>query len=255
MRMQSRAVFRFVFPILLLLMVSGCSCSPKAPAFVINPGAVALHVGERQSFDFQLIDKGGAHNLGGRWAVSPASGASVDSAGYFVATKPGHYVVTATDGSYSAQAEVDVVSATAGGAQSTQAATATPQAKAAVPVAPKSLFNNWNGLAVHGGGRSPKVVFKQPVKVTLISDYHWNDGHGKKPGTIALKSSDGTVFGPWHTTGADGQGGVRNAQWDAKPDVVLPAGTYTVVDSNPASWAQDGQSKGLGFVAVNGIVQ
>jgi hypothetical protein len=34
--------------------------------------------------------------------------------------------------------------------------------------------------------------------------------------------------------------------------IILPAGTYTVVDSNPATWSQNGNSRGKGFTAISG---
>ena len=49
-----------------------------------------------------------------------------------------------------------------------------------------------------------------------------------------------------------GQGGANNAYWECRPNVVLPAGTYTVVDSDPATWAQNAQSAGRGIVEVKG---
>jgi hypothetical protein len=88
--------------------------------------------------------------------------------------------------------------------------------------------------------------------VTKIDTYHYNNG-GIPPGTISLRSSDGKVYGPWQATGLPGQGGVPNATWTTTPNVELPPGQYTVVDSSPATWSWAPDTGGRGIVAVYGI--
>lgn len=107
-----------------------------------------------------------------------------------------------------------------------------------------------NTRAVQNGGTPPTWVTDQPMKVTEISTYHWNDGKGKTPGTLGLKAADGTEYGPWPTTGLPGQGGVPNASWVAKPNEVVPPGSYKVVDSDPGSWSQNSESGGEGFTTI-----
>ncbi len=46
-------------------------------------------------------------------------------------------------------------------------------------------------------------------------------------------------------------GGVKNALWNAAPNVKLPAGTYTVVDSDPGTWSTNDKANGVGFAIVN----
>jgi hypothetical protein len=91
--------------------------------------------------------------------------------------------------------------------------------------------------------------------VTEIGTYHWNDGNGAEPGTISLRADDGTTYGPWPASGMEGQGGVPNANWIVKPNVVIPAGTYTVIDSDPATWAQNDQTGGAGMAWGKGVPQ
>jgi hypothetical protein len=88
--------------------------------------------------------------------------------------------------------------------------------------------------------------------LTKIGTYHWNNGMGDMPGTIGLKSESGKTFGPWQATGLPGQGGVSNAYWvvDLTPEVELPSGTYTILDSNPVTWAYNGESDDSGIAAV-----
>ncbi|MGZ9190602.1 MAG: hypothetical protein ACXW39_11160, partial [Nitrospira sp.] len=69
-------------------------------------------------------------------------------------------------------------------------------------------------------------------------------------GTIALRDATGLLFGPWGVAGSAGQGGVPNAFWTATPNVTLPAGTYTIIDSEPTTWSQNSQSGNRGFSTV-----
>jgi hypothetical protein len=115
------------------------------------------------------------------------------------------------------------------------------------------LFDNQNILAVYNGGTSPAFSLPSATIIDTIRTYHWNDANGNgSTGTISLKADDGTVYGPWSTTGADGQGGVPNAYWTASPGVTVPAGRYTVIDSDPGTWSQNADSGGAGHAIVHG---
>lgn len=93
-------------------------------------------------------------------------------------------------------------------------------------------------------------TLSSPRILSMIRNYHWNSARGASPGTIALRHESGTRYGPWQTTGSPGQGGVPDAYWTARPMVLLPAGTYTIIDSDPATRAQHRQSKGKGFTKI-----
>lgn len=74
-------------------------------------------------------------------------------------------------------------------------------------------------------------------KITYFSTYHWNNGNGVPGGGIVgHRSSDGKTYGPWQVNTTPGQGGVPNANWIATGNVDLPAGTFTVIDSDPSTW-------------------
>ncbi|MBP9935716.1 MAG: tetratricopeptide repeat protein [Pyrinomonadaceae bacterium] len=115
------------------------------------------------------------------------------------------------------------------------------------------VLNNGNIYGVSNGPTSP-TAFKVTGKwvLTYIQTYHWNNATGMSPGYISLTENSGTKYGPWRATGTPGQGGVRNAYWEVRPNVVLPPGTYTIVDSSPATWSQNSQSGGKGFAVVKG---
>jgi len=115
------------------------------------------------------------------------------------------------------------------------------------------IFGNGNNGGVSNNPTSPTVIsLDQSYMITKIGTYHWNGGKGSKPGTIKLTDANGKSYGPWQAVGTNGQGGVLNADWNVTPNIVLPAGTYTVIDSDPSTWAQNSESKGQGFVTVWG---
>lgn len=120
----------------------------------------------------------------------------------------------------------------------------------------EEIFQNHNIMGVKNGpSASTTFTLTVPRHIYSIEDYHWNNGYGKKLGTIGLEAADGTMYGPWQTVGREGQGGVPNAYWTAYPDLELPAGTYTIIDSDNLTWSQNAQSGGQGMVHVFAIKQ
>ncbi len=121
-----------------------------------------------------------------------------------------------------------------------------------------STWTNENTDAVTNKPTSPTVItFDSDVEIFSISTYHWNDGQGvPAPGMIGLKGTDGTTYGPWQATGADGQGGVPNARWTVIPDSsgnkkpIFKKGTYTVIDSDESTWSANNNSKNQGFCTI-----
>jgi tetratricopeptide (TPR) repeat protein len=113
------------------------------------------------------------------------------------------------------------------------------------------IFDNGNIGGVSSGPPNPtQFTFTQATVITRIENYHYFNG-GKKPGTIGLRNnSTGKVYGPWQAYGLIGQGGVQNAYWAVLPNIELPAGTYTVIDSDPPTWSYNSQSKGCGFTTI-----
>jgi hypothetical protein len=130
-----------------------------------------------------------------------------------------------------------------------------PGAEAVTPPAAKGavLFDNGNIAGVDNGPSQPTSFSLNTAHViTLIQDYHWNSARGATPGTIGLRDANGRIYGPWQSVGSPGQGGVPNAYWTVRPDITLPAGNYSVIDSHPASWSRNGGSQQRGFTRVEG---
>ncbi len=114
------------------------------------------------------------------------------------------------------------------------------------------IFENGNINMVYNRPTKETIfTINEPYVITEIITYHWNNAKGATPGTIALRSANKT-YGPWKATGKPGQGGVPNAYWVVYPNETIPAGTYTVIDSDPNTWSQNSESNGEGFVQVFG---
>ena len=113
---------------------------------------------------------------------------------------------------------------------------------------PVLMWNAGNDGAVEGGGgKPPQVTHDATYFVTEVCAYHWNSGKGAPAGQISLRAADGTVYGPWKTT-------LRNkVYWIAQPNQDIPAGTYTLIDSDPSTWAQNSASGGKGMGWAYGI--
>jgi len=111
------------------------------------------------------------------------------------------------------------------------------------------------GVAYNGATEPTTFSIDESWLVTYLITYHWNGAEGATPGTVGLRASDGTTYGPWQAAGGLGQGGVPNAYWEVKPNIVIPPGTYTVLDSDPSTWAQNEETGGAGMSWGNGIRQ
>ncbi|NPV91274.1 MAG: hypothetical protein HPY50_10945 [Firmicutes bacterium] len=116
---------------------------------------------------------------------------------------------------------------------------------------PVKIADTMNIYGVSSGPTAPTTFsVSSPHLVTFITTYHWNSARGAPGGTIALKGGDGKVYGPWKVSTRPGQGGVPNAYWEVFPNIVVPAGTYTIIDSDPTTWSQNQQSGGRGMGEV-----
>lgn len=116
-----------------------------------------------------------------------------------------------------------------------------------------TIYDNFNIYAVYNGPSTP-TVFSVPsdMNITKITTYHYNNGSGSTPGTISLRHSDSTVYGPWTATGS----AVPNLNWlwNVYPNASIKAGSYTVIDSNTATWSYNSTSGNSGFVLLEGDV-
>lgn len=107
--------------------------------------------------------------------------------------------------------------------------------------------NNIGGVTSDPGGPPCPATFTVtgPTQITKISNYHY--ASGDTPGTIALQKSDGTVYGPWNA--------VESGYWCVYPEIEIPEGTYTVIDSKPGSWSFNFDSGYAGMLEIVGYTE
>ena len=133
----------------------------------------------------------------------------------------------------------------------TAAVTSVPQPNENV----EEMFQVTSNGSAQNGATPTTFTVSESWLVTEIKTYHWNNGIGVTPGTIGLMAADGTILGTWQADGLPGQGDVLNAYWVANPNIVIPAGTYTVIDSDPDTWSQNSETNGVGMAWGLGVRQ
>ena len=119
------------------------------------------------------------------------------------------------------------------------------------------LLNNTNTGGVANNPNCGPALTVAPAfeaRVNQLVTYHWNNGRGARPGSLSLRAANGQVFGPFYATGSSGSGGARNVNWTANVNLTLPAGTYTLNDSDRATWSQNAQSRNCGFGIIRGTL-
>jgi tetratricopeptide (TPR) repeat protein len=117
----------------------------------------------------------------------------------------------------------------------------------------RPIFDNMNLLPVSNNPEKfPQFDNENIGVIKYIETYHWNDGKGSPPGTIALQQSNGKIIGPWEATGFP-KGDVPDVYWRASVDsVILTYDNYTIIDSNPETWSHNDRSDNTGFALVRG---
>ena len=119
------------------------------------------------------------------------------------------------------------------------------------------LWTNFNTGAVQSGPKlysgAPMKKDTEPVLITKVRTYHWNDGYGAPAGTISICEDElANVIGTWQAVGRSGSGR-QNVYWEALVDCVMyPGHNYFVKVSDKASWSYNAESEG-GFYELYGI--
>jgi hypothetical protein len=114
-----------------------------------------------------------------------------------------------------------------------------------------ATLNTGNGDAVYSQPTAPTTFrLSSPARLAKITNYHWNDGRGAKPGTITVRQTSGGNVGSWPAAGSSGAGGRQDVYWTVEPGIELAPGTYTVADSDPGSWSRNDASGGRGMSEI-----
>jgi len=121
----------------------------------------------------------------------------------------------------------------------------------AVPAAQATdLLNNFNSGGVSTGlpgGVGTLFTLHQPAMITQLVTYHWNNGQGTpgRVGNIRLWTTSRFLIVNYAAHGVAASFGVI-ADWevDIPAGFYLPAGTYILDDTDPATWSHDAQSAG-----------
>lgn len=116
-------------------------------------------------------------------------------------------------------------------------------------VAADVLLKNENPNVVSSNptGGNPQFALRQVTVIDSIFTYHYNGGAGKPAGQLWLVGGpNNQKYGPWTATISS------KFYWTVSPKLTLPAGTYTVFDSDPATWSFNPASRNQGFVQVHG---
>ncbi|MBQ4513670.1 MAG: hypothetical protein II969_11810 [Anaerolineaceae bacterium] len=119
------------------------------------------------------------------------------------------------------------------------------------------LWSNFNTGAVQSGPKiysgAPMKKDTEPVLITKVRTYHWNNGNGAAAGTISICEDElDNVIGSWQAIGRSGSGR-QNVFWEALVDCVMyPGHNYFVKVSDKDSWSYNDESEG-GFYELYGI--
>jgi hypothetical protein len=114
------------------------------------------------------------------------------------------------------------------------------------------VIDTFNNSAVLNTPRQ-QVTFQlsREAVITQLITYHWNNGHGARPGLLCLHNYvTGAQYGCSQATGYPGSYGVQNVSWIATPNVRVPAGRYMLTDSDFNTWSWNQTSGGVGFAKV-----
>lgn len=118
------------------------------------------------------------------------------------------------------------------------------------------IFDLSNPQPLERGPKQPTVfAIGQRRRIVYVMTSHWNDGRGMRPGMIGFRDSNGRTYGPWQATGRPAKDKTPNAYWVVHPNVTLPTGMYTMLDSSPETWSHNETSGGRGICIVEAAWQ
>lgn len=227
----------------LSLLLFGCKKTPESePESKISFGVSEAYMITNESRAFVVVFDNSISVQTVTWSVDPANGGTISEDPAY--NNVGIYKASANAGVYEVCATL----------------VSDPTQKACVEITvsdvaidDEQIFYNGNVSGVSNGPTNPTTFsINNERLITSIMNYHYFN-QGALPGTISIKHSDGTIYGPWQTWGVVGQGGVVNAYWAFYPLVKIKPGTYTVIDSDPTTWSHNSESNYAGFTWIRAM--
>lgn len=97
-----------------------------------------------------------------------------------------------------------------------------------------------------------QLKLENAVKITKIQNFHTNVANGSSL-KIKLISAKGQIYGPWAAKKVFFEGFEQYECWQVVPNILLPPGVYTIIDSEPSTWLTNTQSNNRGFSRIIGI--
>ncbi|EFO81719.1 BNR repeat-containing protein [Oscillochloris trichoides DG-6] len=130
----------------------------------------------------------------------------------------------------------------------------------AVDGPPALIYDSFSGSAALAGPTVDTILtISQPLLITSIFNWHQNSSNpgGQDPTTVEGKIAildypSGDVRGTWNATG-----GGSNLAWEVEPNIVLPAGSYQIVETHtgPSSWSYTTTGGNAQWQANKGMTQ
>ncbi len=116
---------------------------------------------------------------------------------------------------------------------------------------------NVNSIAgvSQGNPVSPVLTIDSPKTIVAIYTYHWNwisTGGGQDVGASLFNIFSEQTYAQCNQMGYPGQGDRTNANWIGVPNAPIPAGSYRVISTNPASWSYADDTQGQGITIIMG---
>lgn len=116
-------------------------------------------------------------------------------------------------------------------------------------------WSNFNNDPVKSGpkyyGTFPIPQDHEPVLITRIRTFHWNNGNGAEPGQICVVEN-GQELQCWQAVGRSAYGS-SNVYWETLTDFVMePGHTYGFKDSDYTTWSYNEASRDRGMIELYG---
>ncbi len=120
------------------------------------------------------------------------------------------------------------------------------------------VINNFNRMPVLSSPKNAsRILIKKACTIEMVKTYHYSSSKNGSPGagTIEIRTAGGDLVGQWKATLEkvlpEGEPEPVPAMWVCRPNLLILPGTYSISDSDPASWSCNQNSGMRGFYSVS----